>query len=91
MQFQPRTATRVDRPDLQLLIARSARALGAGDYRPEQIEGALQGAFGVDSHAERNARELDPKTDAAKIRAFFVDRGCAHRGVGRSFPLAGDR
>jgi GNAT superfamily N-acetyltransferase len=118
MPFQLRPATRADRPALKLLIARSARELGAGDYRPEQIEGALQGAFGVDSqliddgtyfvaemagsligcggwswrrtlfggdsHAERNAGELDPRTDAAKIRAFFVDPGYVRRGVGRA-------
>jgi GNAT superfamily N-acetyltransferase len=118
MPFQLRPATRADRAALQLLIARSARELGAGDYRPEQIEGALQGAFGVDSqliddgtyfvaemagsligcggwswrrtlfggdsHAERSALELDPKTDAAKIRAFFVDPGYARRGIGRA-------
>jgi GNAT superfamily N-acetyltransferase len=118
MQYQLRRATRADRPALQILIARSARVLGAGDYRREQIEGALQGAFGVDSqliddgtyfvaetagsligcggwswrrtlfggdsHTERNARELDALTDAAKIRAFFVDPGYARRGVGRA-------
>jgi GNAT superfamily N-acetyltransferase len=49
MQYQFRKATHDDRAALQALIARSARELGAGDYRPEQIEGALQGAFGVDS------------------------------------------
>src|SRR5580658_10079805 len=47
--FQLRKATHADRPALQILIARSARELGAGDYRPEQIEGALRGAFGVDT------------------------------------------
>ena len=118
MQYQLRTATHADRPALRVLIARSARELGAADYRPEQIEGALQGAFGVDtqliddgtyfvaeaagrlvgcggwswrrtlfggdSHSERNADELDPRTDAAKIRAFFTDPGCARRGIGRA-------
>jgi GNAT superfamily N-acetyltransferase len=117
MHYQLRTATHGDRAALQTLIARSARALGARDYRPEQIEAALQGAFGVDSqliddgtyfvaetrdgeligcggwsrrrtlfggdsHAERNAAELDPRTDAARIRAFFVDPGHARRGIG---------
>jgi GNAT superfamily N-acetyltransferase len=110
MQYPLRTATHADRPALRILIARSARELGAGDYRPEQIEGALQGAFGVDtqliddgtyfvaeaadgligcggwswrrtlfggdSHAERNAGELDPRTDAAPEYA--------RRGIGRA-------
>ena len=112
-----RRATEADRPALVALIARSARALSAGDYTPEQIEGALQGAFGVDSqlivdgtyfvvecdgalagcggwsfrrtlfggdaHTARDAAELDPATDAAKIRAFFVDPDFARRGIGR--------
>jgi GNAT superfamily N-acetyltransferase len=116
--FQLRKATHADRPALQVLIARSARELGAGDYRPEQIEGALRGAFGVDTqliddgtyfvvesdcklvgcggwskrrtlfggdaHQERNASELDPNIDAAKIRAFFVDPEHARRGIGRA-------
>jgi GNAT superfamily N-acetyltransferase len=118
MQYLLRKATHEDRPALQVLIARSARALGAADYRPEQIEGALRGAFGVDTqliddgtyfvvefegilvgcggwsrrrtlfggdaHTERNAQELDPHTDAAKIRAFFVDPDHARRGIGKS-------
>jgi GNAT superfamily N-acetyltransferase len=34
---------------LESLIARSARGLSFADYRPSQIEGALTGAFGVDT------------------------------------------
>ena len=111
-----RKATFADVPALNALIARSARGLSAADYRPEQIEGALRGAFGVDSQllrdetyfvvedagqivgcggwsfrstlfggdarAGRDSSTLDPKTQAAKIRAFFVDPGSARRGIG---------
>jgi GNAT superfamily N-acetyltransferase len=111
-----RKASMEDREVLQRLIARSARELSAGDYSPEQIEGALRGAFGVDSQlirdgtyfvvesdgaivgcggwsyrrtlfgsdsrAERDAGELDPRTEPAKIRAFFVDPAHARRGIG---------
>jgi N-acetylglutamate synthase-like GNAT family acetyltransferase len=111
-----RKATLADVPALNALIARSARGLSAADYRAEQIEGALRGAFGVDSQlladetyfvvedagqivgcggwsfratlfggdgrAGRDASTLDPKTQAAKIRAFFVDPENARRGIG---------
>ncbi|MDP9011860.1 MAG: GNAT family N-acetyltransferase [Pseudomonadota bacterium] len=38
-----------DIPVLESLIARSARGLSTTEYRPSQIEGALRGAFGVDT------------------------------------------
>jgi len=116
MQYRLRKATLQDCSALEALIARSARLLNAGDYTPEQIEGALQGAFGVDtqlirdgtffvierdgtivgcggwsyrrtpfgsdSGAERDISELDPRTDAARIRAFFIDPSHARRGLG---------
>jgi GNAT superfamily N-acetyltransferase len=118
MQYTLRTATLDDRPELERLIARSARELSARDYTPEQIEGALKGAFGVDSQlirdgtyfvavragviigcggwgrrktmfggdafSDREPEELDPRTDAARIRAFFVDPDCARQGIGRA-------
>ena len=111
-----RKATLDDVPRIEALIARSARGLSAGDYRPAQIEGALRGAFGVDTQlladqtyfiaeedgrfvgcggwsfrstlfggdarAGRDSSILDPRTQAAKIRAFFVDPDSARRGIG---------
>ena len=111
-----RKATRADILEIEALIARSARGLSADDYRPSQIEGALRGAFGVDTQlladrtyfvAEEDGRlvgcggwsfrstlfggdartgrdssPLDPRTQAAKIRAFFIDPVCARRGIG---------
>ena len=113
-----RKATMADQAALNDLIARSARELSEDDYSPQQIEGALRGAFGVDSqlvsdgtyfvvekgdrivgcggwgrrrtlfggdaHFQRDAAELDPCKDAAKIRAFFVDPGHARKGIGKS-------
>lgn len=117
--YRLRVATLADEPGLHELIARSIRALGAADYSPAQIEGALRGAFGVDTNlirdrtyfvvenaagrlvacggwsrrrtlfgsdarAQRDESRLDPATDAAKIRAFFVDPAHARRGLGRA-------
>ena len=49
MPWHLRTATPADSAEIQELIARSIRALGAADYSPQQIEGALKGAFGLDT------------------------------------------
>jgi len=114
--FVLRTATTADVPALRELIARSARGLSTADYREAQVEGALQGAFGVDSQllldqtyfaverdgvlvgcggwsyratlfggdarAGRSNDRLDPATQPAKIRAFFVDPAHARQGIG---------
>jgi GNAT superfamily N-acetyltransferase len=116
MSLTLRKALLADVPELRALIARSARGLSTDDYRPAQIEGALRGAFGVDtqllldetyfvaqdaascvgcggwsyrstlfggdSRAGRDASVLDPATQAAKVRAFFVDPDHARRGIG---------
>ena len=116
MSLTLRKAALADVPLLQALISRSARGLSLDDYRPEQIEGALRGAFGVDSQllrdetyfvveddgecvgcggwsyrstlfggdarSGRDASALDPTTQPAKIRAFFVDPKHARRGIG---------
>jgi GNAT superfamily N-acetyltransferase len=116
--YRLRPATLEDEPALRELIARSIRELGAGDYSPAQIEGALQGAFGVDTalirdgtyfvtvteageivacggwsrrrtlfgsdaRSGRDESWLDPHTEAARIRAFFVHPAHARRGLGR--------
>lgn len=38
--------------------------------------------FGSDSARVRDAAELDPSTEAAKVRAFFVDPKHARKGIG---------
>jgi len=40
--------------------------------------------FGSDTRAERDESWLDPKSDPAKIRAFFVDPAHARHGIGRA-------
>lgn len=40
--------------------------------------------FGGDQYAQRAPDLLDPRRDAAKVRAFFVHPGWARRGVGRA-------
>ena len=117
MDYRLRKATLDDQVVLRDLIARSARELSTGDYKAEQVEGALRGAFGVDtqliadgtyfvveatgadivgcggwsyrrtlfgsdSGPGRDASELNPAVDAAKIRAFFIDPAHARRGLG---------
>jgi GNAT superfamily N-acetyltransferase len=40
--------------------------------------------FGSDARGERDESWLDPRTEAARIRAFFVDPAHARRGLGRA-------
>ena len=117
MDFCIRLASLEDLPKLTTLIPDSARALQAGYYTSEQIEGALGTVFGVDSQliqdqtyfvAENNHQIvgcggwskrktlyggdsgknnpedslLNPDSDSAKIRAFFVHPAWARRGIG---------
>src|SRR5258707_443169 len=64
-----------------------------GTYFVADSEGKLIGCggwsmrrtlFGGDQYATRDASELDPKSEAAKIRAFFVHPEHARRGIGRA-------
>jgi GNAT superfamily N-acetyltransferase len=54
MDYRIRPARLGEIPTLEALIARSIRTLGANDYTPAQIEGALRGAFGVDTQLIRD-------------------------------------
>ena len=40
--------------------------------------------FGSDARADRDESPLDPRVDAARIRACFVDPAHARRGLGRA-------
>jgi N-acetylglutamate synthase-like GNAT family acetyltransferase len=116
-----RKAVTADIPQLRALIDASVRGLQAEDYTPEQIEGALETVFGVDSQliadgtyfiaesksenseivavgcggwskrktlyggdqwTERKDSLLDPRTDAAKMRSFFIHPAWPRRGIG---------
>jgi GNAT superfamily N-acetyltransferase len=44
--------------------------------------------FGGDQFVNRDPGELDPKSEAAKIRAFFVHPKFARKGIGRAILLA---
>jgi len=120
-----RPATPADVPEMRALIDSSVRQLQIHDYTPEQIEGALQTVFGIDSQliadgtylvaespsphpaspslplivgcggwskrktlyggdhwTRRQDDLLDPRTDAAKIRAFFIHPNWARQGIG---------
>lgn len=118
-EFFIRKAVFEDVPEIEELIAESARGLSVGDYSARQIELSVKSVFGVDIEliadktyfvAEANgkiagcggwskrktlygassfahSREsgmLDAKTDAAKIRAFFIHPGWARKGIGKS-------
>ncbi|MEZ4380520.1 MAG: GNAT family N-acetyltransferase [Nannocystaceae bacterium] len=64
-----------------------------GTYFAVERDGALAACggwssrrtlFGADGGREREPTRLDPATDAAKIRAFFVDPAFARQGLGRA-------
>jgi GNAT superfamily N-acetyltransferase len=57
-------------------VENAGRIVGCGGWSKRRT------LFGGDAHLERDARELDPKCDAAKIRAFFVDPDYARHGIG---------
>jgi len=44
--------------------------------------------FGGDQYPERDADELDPKTEPAKIRAFFIHPDHARKGIARAILAA---
>jgi GNAT superfamily N-acetyltransferase len=117
-----RLATLADVPELQTLIAASARGLSTGFYSPAQIDAAIAHVFGVDTQLIADGTYyvidahgspvavggwsgrrtlyggdqmkgdtdplLDPATEAARIRAFFVHPDWARRGFGRRLYLA---
>jgi len=64
-----------------------------GTYLVAEYEGEIVGCggwsrrrtlFGGDKSATRDSGLLDPRTEAAKIRAFFIHPEHARRGIGRA-------
>jgi GNAT superfamily N-acetyltransferase len=64
-----------------------------GTYFVADADGLLVGCggwskrrtlFGGDRYVSRDSGELDPKVDAARIRAFFVHPDWARKGIGRA-------
>ena len=56
----------------------AGEAIGCGGWSRRKT------LFGGDRYAERDPGMLDPATDPAKIRAFFVHPSWARKGVGRA-------
>jgi GNAT superfamily N-acetyltransferase len=116
-EFRIRAAAPGDTASMAALIELSVRTLQTADYSAEQITGALEAVFGVDSQliadgtyfvvqsahgrrvacggwskrktlfggdqaAGREPELLNPETDAAKIRAFFVHPDWVRQGIG---------
>ena len=65
-EFQLRLATEKDIPELHALIHASIRGLQAGDYSPEQIEGALGTVLGLDTQLIRDRSYFVAETKKEK-------------------------
>jgi GNAT superfamily N-acetyltransferase len=59
------------------VVEAGGRLIGCGGWSRRKT------LFGGDRFARREAEELDPRTEPAKIRAFFVHPDWARRGIGR--------
>src|SRR3954470_3451281 len=60
------------------VVEESDRLIGCGGWSKRKS------LFGGDHHRPTEDGELDPKKDAARVRAFFVHPDWARRGIGRS-------
>ena len=77
---------------LQAIFGVDTSLIKDGTYFVAENKGQIVGAggwshrrtlFGGDQFSDRDAAELDPKVDAAKIRAFFVHPQFARQGIAR--------
>jgi GNAT superfamily N-acetyltransferase len=90
-----------DPAEIEALVAHifsvDSEVVADGTYFVAELEGTPAGCggwsrrrtlFGGDRFAARESGLLDPATDAARIRAFFVDPAFARRGVGAAILAA---
>ena len=78
MQFIIRKAVLHDCQVIEELIKLSARGLSTNDYTPDQVEDALQGAFGVDTQLIKDGTyfvvEDEGRLFSAEIRKVRATR-----------------
>jgi ribosomal protein S18 acetylase RimI-like enzyme len=70
------TDTQLIRDGSYFVIDAGGRLAGCGGWSRRRT------LFGSDARSDRDSTELDPTTDAAKIRAFFIHPDFARRGLG---------
>lgn len=77
---------------LKYIFGIDTQLISDGTYYIVETDGVITGCggwsmrntlYGGDQHKELEDPLLDPKTDAARIRAFFVHPDYARRGIGR--------
>lgn len=77
---------------LKYIFGIDTQLISDGTYYVVEIDGLIVGCggwsmrntlYGGDQHKELEDPLLDPETDAARIRAFFVHPEYARRGIGR--------
>jgi GNAT superfamily N-acetyltransferase len=68
--------TQLIRDGTYFVVEHEGKLVGCGGW------GRRRTLFGGDARPDRDAAELDPRVDAAKIRAFFVHPDFARRGIG---------
>lgn len=69
--------TQLIRDGTYFIVQRGDEVLACGGWSKRKT------LFGGDAHANREPAVLDPATEAARVRAFFVHPSAARQGIGR--------